>query len=118
MPNDSRPALLFASGNPTKQLIYRPILDQMGLAVYDLSEASNLPLDQPVEDAATVTENAAIKAAHYQSENHPHVFAHDVGICFDALNDEPGVQARRWGKGRNQAARRLSQSGRRQRGLS
>ena len=96
MPAHCRPALLFASGNPTKQRIYRPLLTQMGFAAYDLTQASEIRLDVPIENAVTVTQNAVIKALHYQSAKHRHVFAHDVGICFEALNDEPGVQARRW----------------------
>lgn len=96
MPALSRPCLLFASSNPTKQLIYRPILNQMGFDVYDLSQAIDIRKDTPVENARTVTQNAIIKAVHYQCHQHPNVFAHDVGLCFDALNDEPGVQARRW----------------------
>lgn len=93
----STPALLFASGNPTKHLIYRPIFQAMGLAVIDLSQARGIRAEKPIENAPTVTENAIIKAKHYHCEQYPHVFAHDVGICFDALDDEPGVQARRWG---------------------
>ncbi len=92
-----RPTILFASGNPTKHLIYRPLLEGMGFDVVDLSQACGIRTDTPVEDALTVTENAAIKAVHYRCAAYPHVFAHDVGLCFDALDDEPGVQARRWG---------------------
>ncbi len=91
------PTLLFASGNPTKHLIYRPLFVGIGFDVVDLSQAHGIRADTPVEDAMTVTENAAIKAAHYRCDAYPHVFAHDVGLCFDALDDEPGVQARRWG---------------------
>jgi inosine/xanthosine triphosphate pyrophosphatase family protein len=91
-----RPKLLFASGNPTKHLIYRPLLQKMGFDVVDLSQAEDIRVDKPIENAPTVTENALIKAEHYQCDAYPYVFAHDVGLCFDALNDEPGVQARRW----------------------
>jgi hypothetical protein len=78
-------------------MIYLPILSDMGLKVVDIAEADGIRPDKPVENALTVTANAVIKAKHYHCDRYPHVFAHDVGICFDALDDEPGVQARRWG---------------------
>ena len=96
MTKQDRPALLFASSNPSKILTYKPIFESMGLAVCDLSHIDPT-LTKPVEDAPTVIGNAIIKARHYHSAEHPYVFAEDIGICFDALNDEPGVQARRWG---------------------
>ena len=90
------PLLLFASQNPSKLLTYEPIFKSMGFEITDLNRVQSSSI-KPVEDAPTVTGNAVIKARFYQSKEFPNVFAEDIGICFDALNDEPGVQARRWG---------------------
>lgn len=95
MIEQDRPALLFASSNPSKILTYEPIFQSMGLAMRDLSQIDP-PDSKPIENAPTVIGNALIKARHYQSQKYSNVFAEDIGICFDALNGEPGVQARRW----------------------
>ncbi len=50
-----------------------------------------------MESGTTVIENALMKARHYHSAAYPWVFSDDTGLEIDALNDEPGVQTRRWG---------------------
>ncbi|MCP4142434.1 MAG: hypothetical protein GY755_19525 [Chloroflexi bacterium] len=88
--------LLIATTNSWKAQLFAPILSQYGFKVITLKDIEILK-QLPIEDGATVVENALIKARHYHSGEHPWVFADDTGLEIEALNGEPGVQSRRWG---------------------
>jgi inosine/xanthosine triphosphate pyrophosphatase family protein len=66
-----------------------------GFEVRTLADFPSLePL--PLENGVTAIENALTKARHYHSDEFPWVFGDDAGLEIEALEGEPGVQARRW----------------------
>ena len=88
------PDLLFATRNPWKAKLFLPSFQRYGFAVLSLCDIS--AEDLPVERGLTAVENALIKARFYHSTMHPWVFGDDAGLEIDALDGEPGLQARRW----------------------
>jgi XTP/dITP diphosphohydrolase len=65
-----------------------------GLEVVGLDDVAFY--EEPVEDGATFTDNALIKArAGFAATGLPTV-ADDSGLCVDALNGMPGVLSARW----------------------
>ena len=88
--------LLIATTNRFKAHLFAPIISQYGFDVVTLRDIP-LPQQKPIENGATVIENALIKARHYHSQEYPWVFGDDTGLEIKALNGEPGVQSRRWG---------------------
>ncbi len=88
--------ILFATQNSWKIQLFRPVFQEYGFKLIDL-RAAGIERERPIENGATVAENALIKARHYCSDSFPWVFADDMGVAVDALDGEPGVQARRWG---------------------
>ncbi len=88
--------LLFATQNSWKIQLFRPVFQLYGFELIGLSD-TGLELQSVQEDGSTVAENALNKVRHYHSEMFPWVFADDMGIEIEALDGEPGVQARRWG---------------------
>ncbi|MBC8333163.1 MAG: hypothetical protein H8E28_14380 [Anaerolineae bacterium] len=88
--------ILFATQNQWKNQLFRPIFQNYGFELIGLRDAG-IERERPIENGTTVAENALIKARHYCSDSFPWVFADDMGVAVDALDGEPGVQARRWG---------------------
>jgi len=87
--------ILFATHNAWKTQLFTPVFRDYGFEVLTLAGLPDLsPL--PPERGATAIENALTKARHYHSEQYPWVFGDDAGLEIDALDGEPGVQARRW----------------------
>jgi len=88
--------LLMATRNHTKYLLFRPIFQRYGFKVTTLGDVQ---LDDAphIETGKTPVENALAKARRYHSGAYPWVFGDDAGLEIDALNGEPGVEARRWG---------------------
>ena len=89
--------LLIATTNRWKAQLFAPILSQFGFEVVTLKDIITNSGQAPIENGATVIENALIKARHYHSTEYPWVFADDTGLEIKALNGEPGVKSRRWG---------------------
>ncbi len=88
--------LLMATRNHTKYLLFRPIFRQHGFEVITLEDiqTDGVPI---AETGETPAENALAKARGYHSWQYPWVFGDDAGLKIDALNGEPGLEARRWG---------------------
>jgi len=87
--------LLFATQNLWKTQLFAPVFQDFG---FDMLTLNDVVVDTPPqENGITAIENALIKASHYHTEQYPWVFGDDAGLEIDALNGEPGVQARRWG---------------------
>ncbi len=86
--------ILFATRNAYKKRIFAPLFAEHGLECVTLAEAG---LTNPVpEDGRTPEENALLKARIFHSPQWPLVFGDDAGLEIDALDGEPGLQARRW----------------------
>jgi inosine/xanthosine triphosphate pyrophosphatase family protein len=89
------PTLLFATRNLRKKQLFSPVFEARGISFVTL-------LDVDFRDAnidevgATAVENALLKARAFHSPEWPLVLGDDAGLEIDALNGEPGVQARRW----------------------
>ncbi len=87
--------LLFATHNTYKKLLFAPMFATHGLVCLTLSGVGLSHCRVP-EHGRTVQENALLKARTYHSEQWPLVLGDDAGLEIDALNGEPGLQARRW----------------------
>ncbi|MCA9294541.1 MAG: non-canonical purine NTP pyrophosphatase [Phycisphaerales bacterium] len=90
-------ALLLATSNPHKVDELREILAQSGVPLLSLSDidgATSWP--EPVEDADTFEQNAAIKARYYAKRSRLPCLADDSGLAVDALNGDPGVRSARY----------------------
>ncbi|HNT24460.1 MAG TPA: non-canonical purine NTP pyrophosphatase [Anaerolineales bacterium] len=87
------PAILFATHNPWKALLFRPAFAAFGFDLETLNGQSAALLP---ENGATALENALAKACQVHSPQHPWTFGDDAGLSIDALNGEPGLQTRRW----------------------
>ena len=88
--------ILFATRNPFKAQLFAPAFAGDGLRCLTLRDAG---IEGPdVAEVGTTPEaNALLKTRAYHSATWPLVFGVDGGIEIDALDGEPGLQARRWG---------------------
>ncbi len=85
-----------ATQNHTKYLLFNLIFRKYGFEVITLADIreGSAPV---AEVGETPLENALAKARQYHSRHYPWVFGDDAGLEIDALNGEPGLEARRWG---------------------
>jgi XTP/dITP diphosphohydrolase len=89
--------LLLATTNKGKVI-------EIGEVLHDLQITIKTPADFGITDAPhehgeTYRDNAIIKASYYHEIGNIPTLADDSGIVVHALNDELGVQTRRWGAG-------------------
>ena len=89
-------ALLIATRNPSKKLMFRRLLGDLPLDLCFLDQLNGVP-PAPLENGATVEENALIKARYYAQWSGCATLGDDAGFAIAALGGAPGVQARRWG---------------------
>ncbi len=86
--------LLFFSGNEGKIREVKSLINKKKLNILSLSDFETL--EEPEENGITFEENAKIKSKFgYEKLNLP-CFADDSGICFDALNNKPGVDSKKF----------------------
>jgi len=88
--------ILIATGNPSKVKEIVAVLGEAHSApairwvcLTDLPT----PIPEPVEDGATLEENAALKARYYSNAAGMWALADDSGLEVDALGGEPGVHS-------------------------
>lgn len=86
--------LIFATHNEGKLREMKNILADLPLEIISASEAG--VLEEPVEDGATFTDNALIKAKYVSERVGEWVVADDSGLCVEALDGAPGVFSARW----------------------
>ncbi|HHN68287.1 MAG TPA: RdgB/HAM1 family non-canonical purine NTP pyrophosphatase [Thermopetrobacter sp.] len=86
--------IVIASHNPGKVREIAALLEPLGFSVVSAGE---LGLPEPVEDGATFTDNALIKARAAASASGRVALADDSGLCVAALDGAPGIHSARWG---------------------
>lgn len=86
--------IVFATGNAGKMREIRMIMEDMGMEIFSMKEIGVNP--DIVEDGATFTENAVIKAKAAAALTDAIVLADDSGLEIDALNKEPGIYSARY----------------------
>lgn len=87
--------ILIATHNAWKTQLFTQVFRDYDFDVLTLVDLPNIG-PPPPENGTTAMENAISKARYYHSEEFPWVFGDDAGLEIDALEGEPGVQARRW----------------------
>jgi XTP/dITP diphosphohydrolase len=88
--------ILIASGNPGKVAELRDLLATWDVA--DIRSLADFPdAPEPVEDGATYSENAGIKALSAARHTGLPALADDSGIEVDALDGRPGLHSARYG---------------------
>ncbi len=85
--------LLIATHNSGKVSEFREILAPRGI---DVVSAADFNLAEPVEDGATFSENALIKARAACAATDLPALSDDSGLCVNALNGDPGIYSARW----------------------
>jgi len=89
--------LLLATTNKGKIVEISEVLHGLPIVIKTPSDVGIT--DSPHEHGETYRDNAIIKAAYYHESALIPTLADDSGILIHALNDELGVQTRRWGAG-------------------
>lgn len=94
--NDAR--LIIATHNPHKLQELRQILEPFipGLDPAAIISASDLELEEPIEDEITFAGNALLKARFVARSTGIPAVADDSGLCVDAMGGAPGVFSARW----------------------
>lgn len=87
--------LAIGTGNKHKVQELAPLLLETGLAL-DLRPASQYGKFDPVEDGATLEENAIIKARAAMELSGEWAVSDDTGLEVDALGGRPGIYAARY----------------------
>ena len=86
--------IIFATGNEGKMREIRQILENMDVEILSMKEAG-IEADI-IEDGASFTENAVIKAKAIAAKTSHIVLADDSGLEIDYLNKEPGIYSARY----------------------
>ncbi|MEK9180749.1 MAG: non-canonical purine NTP pyrophosphatase [Patescibacteria group bacterium] len=85
--------LLLGTGNPKKVEHYKEFLRDFKGEIFSVKDLAIL---EPVEDAATLEENAVAKAKYYFQKAGFPALADDGGFEIPALNNFPGVKSKRF----------------------
>lgn len=86
--------LLVASHNRGKIWEIRELMEPFG---FEVVSATDKGLADPEETGSTFEENAEIKARAAHAATGLACLSDDSGICFDALDGDPGIYSARWG---------------------
>lgn len=86
--------LVLASHNPKKASELRAILSPLEIELLDLTAFPGAP--EPIEDGATFSDNAVIKAESALNYTGIPALADDSGLVVDVLGGEPGVWSARF----------------------
>ena len=90
----SMQSLLLGTRNPGKVKEITSVLDGSGWSFSSLQEFEQV--DSPVENGATYSDNAIIKARFYAAATGMFALADDSGLEVDALDGAPGVFSARY----------------------
>lgn len=86
--------IILATRNQSKILQIKPIFTGLPLVITSLADAGIE--GDVVEDGATLSENALIKARFAHEKTGEWAMADDTGLFIDALGGAPGVHSARW----------------------
>jgi XTP/dITP diphosphohydrolase len=93
------PRLVFATSNPHKltelEAILAPILGEDAVSGL-IAPMSDFAVDSPIEDGATFTQNALIKARALCEATGLPAVADDSGLAVDIMGGAPGIFSARW----------------------
>ncbi len=87
--------LVLATTNPHKLRELRSLLAPLDVLLAGLSDTGRV-VPEAVEDGATLSQNARLKAAHYARCLSEWVLSDDTGLEVDTLNGAPGVRSARY----------------------
>lgn len=91
--------LVIASHNEGKIREIKELLKPLNI---EIVSAYELRIDEPIENGKTFEENALIKSSFVSKATGLPCISDDSGICFEDLNNEPGIYSARWaGKEKN-----------------
>lgn len=91
--------LVIASHNEGKIREIKELLKPLNI---EIVSAYELRIDEPIENGKTFEENALIKSSFVSKATGLTCISDDSGICFEDLNNEPGIYSARWaGKEKN-----------------
>jgi XTP/dITP diphosphohydrolase len=95
--------LLLATHNRKKLVELERIVAEAGGSQIELLDMDGVPTyPEPIEDGATFTDNALLKARAGAAASGLPTVADDSGLVVDALNGMPGVLSARWaGRAKN-----------------
>jgi XTP/dITP diphosphohydrolase len=95
--------LLLATHNRKKLVELERIVAEAGGSQIELLDLDGVPgYPEPIEDGATFTDNALLKARAGAAASGLPTVADDSGLVVDALNGMPGVLSARWaGRAKN-----------------
>ena len=85
--------LVIASHNKGKVREIKELLRPLDI---EIISANDLDIREPVENGLTFEENALIKSKFVSKISGLPSLADDSGICFEDLNNQPGIYSARW----------------------
>ncbi len=85
--------LVIASHNKGKISEIEELLAPLG---FEIKGTDELGLPEPIENGASFTENALIKARSAAGNSQRPSLADDSGLCVGALDGAPGIYSARW----------------------
>ena len=85
--------LVIASHNIGKIKEIKDLLNPLNI---DIVSARELQIIEPIENGSTFEENALIKSSFVSRATGLPCISDDSGICFEDLNNEPGIYSARW----------------------
>ncbi len=86
--------IIFATSNKHKVQELQNIFTSIKVLISSLNDDIKYPV--PIENGASFTENADIKALHYSKKTSSYILADDSGLCVDVLQGEPGIYSARF----------------------
>jgi XTP/dITP diphosphohydrolase len=85
--------VLIGTGNQAKVNTYKELLKEFE---FEVVSAKDLNIPEPEETGKTFEDNAILKAKYYLQKSGIPSLVDDGGMQIEALNNEPGINSKRW----------------------